>query len=36
MAKTAKGTKYVRVTGYKTSNGTKVKGHVRSTPNKRK
>ena len=36
MAKTAKGTKYVRVAGYKTSSGTKVRGHVRSTPSKRK
>ena len=32
MAKTAKGTKYVRIGGYTRSNGDKVKSHCRSTP----
>ena len=34
MAKTKKGNKIVCVGGYTKSNGTKVKGHRRSTPGK--
>ena len=34
MAKTKKGNKIVCVGGYTKSNGTKVKGHRRSTPRK--
>ena len=34
MAKTEKGNKIVSVGAYTKSNGTKVKGHRRSTPNK--
>ena len=36
MAKTKKGNKIVCVGGYTKSNGTKVKGHRRSTPKKEK
>lgn len=35
MAKTKSGKKIVCVGGYTKSNGTKVKGHRRSTPGKR-
>jgi hypothetical protein len=35
MAKTKKGNKIVCVGGYTKTNGTKVKGHRRSTPRKR-
>ena len=35
MAKTAKGTKWQRISAYKRGNGT-VRGHCRSTPNRRK
>ena len=36
MAKTAKGKKFVRIGDYTKSNGTKVGGHCRSTPNRKK
>lgn len=32
MAETSKGTKWVRVGGYKRANGTRVRPHDRSTP----
>ena len=32
MAKTAKGSKYLRIGGYTRSDGTKVGSHCRSTP----
>lgn len=35
MAKTTKGNKWVRVPGYKRG-GSMVKGHCRSTPNRKK
>ena len=35
MAKTKSGKKIVSVSAHTKSNGTKVKGHRRSTPNKR-
>ena len=35
MAKTTKGSKWVRVPGYKRGNSM-VKGHCRSTPNRKK